>query len=132
MNRLSSFFNPDYLFATPTESTYEPYYLYLALFILILVLGLRVFFRFSSRSKVYLGFDRRWFYGYLALALSGVFLWFSRNQQLPTFGTRIFSYIWIALIFGYSFYLFFYYKKTLTKKLISYHEKKRKEKYLKR
>jgi hypothetical protein len=132
MNKLRTFLNPDYVFAVPQDSTYEVYFLYISILVILVVLFLKIFFRFKKRSSVYSGFDRLWFWGYFILGLTGVFLWFSRNQQLPTFGTRFATYLWLNSLWIYALFIFYYYKKYVTKAVISHHEKKRKEKYLKR
>lgn len=132
MNRIKDIFNPDYFLAVPTESRYEIYFLYLSIAILVAVIGAKIYLRLNKRPKAYLELDRRWFWGYLIISLLGMFVWFSRSQELPTFGTRLATYVWFNTIWIYTLYLYFYYKRTFIKDLASYHEKKRKEKYLKR
>jgi len=124
-------FNPEYLLAVPAVSRYEVYYLYLSVFITTVVLFLKLLFRKGKRSEAFRSFDKFWFWGYLAIGLSGLFIWFSRNQQLPTFGTRIVSYLWLGIVLVYAVFLLFYYLRFVTKAIESYHEKKRKERYLK-
>jgi len=132
MNRMTSFFNSEYLLVVPSSSKYEIFFLGLALTILLVVITARTFFFFKKRSEAYLDFDKRWFWGYLIIAFWGLFVWFSRDQELPTFGTRLASYSWLAIIFFYLAYLVFYYKKEVKKSIRSHHDKERKEKYLKR
>lgn len=130
MSRFLGIFNPEYLLAVPTLSKYEAYYLYLSIFILVVSLSLKLFFKIKKRSEAFRDFDRFWFWGYLAIGLSGLFIWFSRSQQLPTFGTRLISYLWLGVVLVYALFLLFYYLKFVTKAIESYHEKKRKERYL--
>jgi len=132
MNRIKMIFSPDYFLAVPKVSTFEIYYLYLSLFIIVSVIFCKFFFVVKKRSSVYKKFDKRWFWGYLDLGMLGVFLWFSRNQELPIFGTRLASYLWLLVLFLYLGYLLYYFKKKAKPAIIKYQEKKRKEKYLKR
>lgn len=132
MNRIKSFFSSEYLLAVPQDSVYEIYFLYLSFLILITVIGAKIYFKFNKRSEAYLDFDKRWFWGYLAIGLTGVFFWFTRNQKLPTFGTRIVSYLWLVSALLYSFYIYYYYQTKTKRNVLDFNEKKRKEKYLKR
>ena len=73
-----------------------------------------------------------WFWGYMAFGLSGLFVIFSVNQNLPMFGTRLAVFIWLALAIIYAIYLTIYFRKVTVKEVLNFKEKKRKEKYLKR
>lgn len=126
-----SFFNPNYIFSAASGTTYEPWYLYLSLALIISPILFYAFFKFSKRIAAYKAFDRYLIWGYLTLGLIGLFFWFSRNQGLPTFSIRLFSYLWLISIVGYDFFLLYYYKKRIPASITKHYEKTRKEKYLK-
>ncbi|MDD3679158.1 MAG: hypothetical protein PHT36_02865 [Patescibacteria group bacterium] len=133
MNKIVSFFDPKYLMAVPVESSFHFLFLTLPAVAVLSPVLLKIFFRFfKKRHGGYEEFDKLWFWGYETIGLIGLFIFFSRDQRLPIFGTRIASYLVIIAMLIFSSFLFFYFRK-FTKKEISYYlEKKRKEKYLKR
>lgn len=128
---MGKYLSPDYLFQIATETKFEPYYLGIAVAYLLIVIFLKVFLKIKGREKVYKSFDSLWFWGGVFNSFWGFFVWFSRNQALPFFGTRAFSYLWIIFVVFYNIYLIFYFRRKFSKKLEKYLEKKRKEKYLK-
>lgn len=133
MNKLFNvYFKSDYLLRVAPETKYEPYFLYSAITVMILAIGIKLFFKFRGRSKAYVSFDRLWFWGYIVLSVVGLFVWFSRNQGLPIFGTRLASYLWLKSLFIYGVVLYFYYIKKARKDVLAHFNKERKAKYLKK
>jgi hypothetical protein len=127
------YFSWDFLYSPVSGSSYEKIYLFLSVFIITLVICYRLFlFIRGNRPLVYKKFDSIWFWGYLALGLSGLFIWFSRTQALPFFSTRLVSYLWILLLLVFSAWVIFYLKKEIPQKIVKYTEQKRKAKYLKK
>jgi hypothetical protein len=80
----------------------------------------------------YKSFDVQWFWGYFSLGLVGLFVYFSRDQRLPIFGTRIASYLFLTTTMFFSVYLFVYFQKVTKKHIARFVDKERKNKYLKR
>lgn len=131
MSKLQSLFSTEYLLAVPETSKYEAYFLYLSLLVVVVALVLKIYFVLKKRSKAFQSFDRLWFWGYLTIGFLGLFVWFSRNQQLPMLGARIISYFWFNTIWLYGLFLLYYYKKHAKRMATAHYEKARKEKYLK-
>lgn len=131
-NILSSYLNWAFLNSPPSSVWFLRYGLYIFILAVTLPVILGLFFKFKKRNKVYQNFDKKWFWGYLFLGLVGFFIWFSYDQGLPTFGTRIAILVWLISLVLWAVYLVIYYKKSVTKEIDTYHEKKRKEKYFKR
>jgi amino acid transporter len=127
---LTKFFNWDYLSEIPVGALYETYFLYLVILTAAIPIAIKIFFKIQKRSKAYQKFDRQWLWGYISLALVGLFIWFSITQQLPTFGSRLMVYIWIFALILFKIYLLIYYRRVVVGEVKNYHEKKRKEKYL--
>ncbi|MDD3481110.1 MAG: hypothetical protein PHW75_02720 [Patescibacteria group bacterium] len=128
---MNTYLSSDYLFEIASGTTYQEYYLYVAFALIALPIILKVYFTIRNERAPYKSFDRLWFWGYLMIGVLGLFIWFSRDQGLPLFGTRLASYAWLSTIFIYLGYLLYYYKKKVTKDVVRHYEKSRKEKYLK-
>lgn len=132
MNRIKIFFSNDYLFTATTNTKFELFYLYFSIFILLMVIGYKMYLKFKgSRAKFYKKFDRMWFWGYLTLGISGLFIWFSRTQNLPMFSTRFVSYTYLLLVIFFTLYIVYLFSTKAPQELNIYYEKKRKEKYFK-
>lgn len=133
---MSSFFGKIFdwerLIAIPTSALYEKYFLYIVLAILVGPILLKILLNIKKRSKAYAKFDRLWFWAYLSLGAVGLFIWFSITQGLPIFGSRLVTYIWLFSLVALKIYLFIYYRLVTLKDVKKYHEKRRKDKYLKR
>lgn len=128
----STYISQNYLLTVISGSKFENYYLYFSIGLISLLITYRLFLFFrGNRPPIYKKFDVYWFWGYQALGISGIFIWFSRKESLPIFSTRIISYLWMMLIFGYTGFLIYYYIKKIPAKLVDFYEKKRKSKYLK-
>lgn len=133
MNKfISTYFKSDYLLRVAPETRFEPYFLFIALALIMIVITLKFLFKIKGRSVAYKNFDRLWFWGYFTLSIIGLFLWFSRNQGLPFFGTRLVSYLWIISLFFFVVFLFLYFHKRTKKEIMAHLDRKRKEKYLKK
>lgn len=130
---LSTYLSLNYLWTTTTGGKYEKFYLYfpIALIVAVFVYRIILFVR-GNRPAVYKAFDSYMFWGYVSLALFGLWIYFVRTQGLPIFSTRLVSYLWLLSIVLYSFFLFLYFKKNLPEKLEKYTESARKARYLKK
>lgn len=127
----NTYFTTDYLFTVVTGGKYERFYLYFPLALLAITLIARAYlFIKGNRPPVLKTFDRLWFWGGIVFSFLGLFIWFSRNQSLPMFSSRIVSYAWILIMILYAGYLFYFWKKKIPAELSKYYEKKRKTKYL--
>ncbi len=106
--------------------------MYLSVFILFAIIGYKIYLKIKGdRPKVYKKFDRIWFWGYLTTGVIGLFVWFSRTQNLPIFSTRFISYSFLLIFILFTAYLIYLFTEKTPKELNKYYEKKRKEKYLK-
>jgi hypothetical protein len=124
----------DYLFMPVTETRFDLLYLALALLLISAPIILRIIIKIKFKDrpkKVYATFDRLWFWLSFSLGLFGLFIYFSRIQGLPFFGTRFASYLFLFLILAAKLGITFYYKMYIPKKLKRYHELARKKRYLK-
>lgn len=125
-------FDWSHLTEIPTSALYQKYLLFPTGLMVVIPILLLIFLRIKKRSRAYKKFDNMWLWGYIAFGLSGLFVIFSVNQSLPMFGTRLAVFIWLGLAIIYAIYLTIYFRKVTVKEVVSFNEKKRKEKYLKR
>jgi len=132
-NWINTYLSNSYMLGVNTATKYELFYL-VASGLLISFAGIFRLFIFikGNRPKAYKTFDSFTFWGLLSLGIFGLFIYFSRTQELPIFSTRLISYLWIIGLVGYVGGLVYYLKKKLPSKVEKYYESKRKAKYLKR
>lgn len=133
MNRIvEKYLNWDYLYGVSENVWFQEYLLYVAIFVILVPVIVAIFFKLRKRSKAYKNFDKKFFWGFLILGLLGLFVWFSVSQSLTTLGSRITVFLWLSSIAIYKTYLYIYFRKVTVKEVTNFHEKKRKDKYLKR
>lgn len=133
MSKLKYFLSKGYLLEIATGTKYEIAYLVISGLLVLGVITYRIFLRIKgNRAEAMRSFDKIWFWGYLTLGLSGLFIWFSRNQALPIFSVRLLSLLWIAAVIISTAFIAYYFKTKIPKVLDKYYETKRKAKYLKR
>jgi hypothetical protein len=123
-----------YLLNPVTETRFDLIYLTLSITLIIAPVILRILIKFKFKNrpkKVYQFFDKLWFWTSLSLGFIGLFIWFSRTQSLPIFGTRLASYIFLIAIPISAGLIFWYFKAKIPQKLVTHYEKSRKKKYLK-
>lgn len=133
-NLLNRYFTAEYLWAPITEARYDKFYLGFSIVLIVLPLLAKVVLtlKFKNRpKKVYGTFDKIWFWTSLSLGFIGVFIWFSRVQSLPMFGTHLASYIYLFSIPVSAGLIFWYFKAKIPERLTTHYEKARKQKYLK-
>lgn len=133
---MKSWFNlyltQEFLLGVAVDGKYEVMYLILPLMILFVIFGFRVYIFFKKNRPTYFReFDSWFFWGTLLFSLIGLFIYFSRTQELPTFSSRLFSYFWIFCIFIYYGFLVVYWLIKIPKLKKRYYEAKRKSKYFK-
>lgn len=131
MNKLNNFFTINHLTENSQTILYEKGLLYFSIALVSLTILTMVSLKLKKRPEVYRKFDQLWGWGLVIFGLAGLFEWFSVDQSLPTFGTRLAVYIWFSALLAFAVFAFLYYKSKTTNELAKFHEKKRKEKYLK-
>lgn len=130
---INTYFSSSYLLSETTGGKFERFYLYLPLILIVTVLIYRAYiFVKGKRPVVYKTFDSYVLWGGLSFGLAGLFIYFARTQELPTFSTRLISYLWLVLLLVYTIFLWVYLKTKLSKKIEKYFEAQRKAKYLKK
>lgn len=130
---IKNYLNYDYLFGVSFPTSYDIYLLYLSFAFIVIPLALRLFFYLKKkRPNIFKSFDKYWFWGYLLFGIAGLFVWFSRDQGLSLFSSRIVLYIWTLGASFYAIILAYWYYFRLPKKIEGYYEEKRKSKYLKK
>lgn len=132
-NQINLYLNREYFLSVATSTKLQLFYLLLPLLLLLLTFGTRfyIFIR-GKRPAAYRQFDFFWFWGFLSFAVIGLFIYFSRLQELPIFSTRAISYLWIFLLLTFVGFLCGYYKIIIPGEIKKYYEAKRKAKYLKK
>lgn len=130
MNSLQRYFNWQHLSATPDSAVYREWLFYFTIALILLPVIVAIVLRIRKRSIAYRRFDRLALWGYFGLGLAGLFFWFAVDQSLPTFGTRLAVLLWALSLIIYAVFLVIYFRKVTRKDIITFHEKKRKEKYL--
>lgn len=112
---------------------FERFYLYFPMILIVASLVYRLYILIKGkRPVVYKTFDSYLFWGGFSFGLVGLFLYFSRTQELPTFSTRLASYFWLILLIVYIVFLIYSYKRKIPAKISKYYEAQRKAKYLKK
>lgn len=130
MNNLQRYLAWEHLSAIPDSSIYREWLLYLNATLILAPVIVALVFRLRKRSIAYRRFDRLTLWGYFGFGLTGMFFWFAVDQSLPTFGTRLAVLLWILSLGFYTIFLVIYFNKVTRKDIITFHEKSRKEKYL--
>lgn len=131
MSNISKIFTWAHLIGNPESPLYGSGLLYISLVLVLLPVIIFIYLRFRGRPESYRKFDQLWTWGFFSIGLLGLFEWFSVDQALPTFGTRLAVYLWTLFLIGLSVYVIFYFYTKTVKEIAAFHEKKRKEKYLK-
>jgi hypothetical protein len=132
MNSLGRFFTWSHLLATPDSVIYRDWLLYFVLALLVVPMAAAIILKMKKRSEVYRRFDKLWFWGSVIFGLAGLFEWFAVDQALPTFGNRLAFVIWAFSVLSYVVFLVINFRTVTAREVVRFHEKKRKDKYLKR
>ncbi len=132
-NWINTYFSSSYLLGETTGSKFERFYFYIPLILIAAAVIYRIYiFIKGKRPVVYKPFDSYVLWGGISFGLAGLFIYFARTQELPTFSTRLVSYLWVILLLAYKIFLWIYLKTKLSKKIEKYLEAQRKAKYLKK
>lgn len=129
-SNLKYFFSSNYLLEKPEGFRYFKSFLITYLLITFGAILLKIFLFKSQNNKAYIGFKRMIFWGNFGLGLSGIFLIFARQQELPLFSLRIFNFMLLFIFLIFNVALLIYYKKTVLKKVKEELEKERIGKWL--
>lgn len=122
----------DYLLSTNEKFKY--WYVYLPFFgtLVFLAFIISVLFKRQEDYKAKKSLERQIFWTYLTFGLLGLTSVFARSQNLPVFGSRIFTFTIIALFILANVYLGIYFLRVTRKQQLKFAQKKRKEKWLKK
>lgn len=131
MSNLFGKYDYQYFFGAAENFSFGKLYLVFYLAVIFLAVGSIFFFRYRlKKNAVTRSFIKKVFWGNLVLGLVGLFLIFSRDQDLPIFSMRVLGFLNIALFISYNIYLFVHFKRILTKKLFEEKNRERIEKWL--
>ncbi len=130
--KLSQFSGKEYLFSTNEKFKY--WYVYLPFFGLFVFLGFLVSLLLKRQEdyQAKKSFERQFFWTYLIFGLLGLTSVFARSQNLPVFGSRIFTFAIIALFLITNVWIGIYFFRVTKKQQLKFAQKKRKEKWLKK
>ncbi len=125
------FLSSDYLLVIPTQQSYLNFLIFFYSVFLVFVFAYVIVYRIKhDKNRILKVFRKKFFWGNLSLGATGLFLVFSRYQELPIFSLRITNYFLLLLIVSYNVYLTLHYKKNVVEKLFQKKEKERIEKWL--
>lgn len=130
--KLSQFSDKEYLFSTNEKFKY--WYIYLPFFgiLVFLAFAVSIFFKRQNDYEVKQSLQKQFFWTYLIFGILGLISVFARSQNLPVFGSRIFTFIIITLFFIANIWLGIYFFRVTKKEQLKFAQKKRKEKWLKK
>ncbi len=132
MSILSKISSGDYLLSTNEKFKY--WYVYLPFFgiLVFLAFAVSIFFKRQDDYKVKKSLERQIFWAYLIFGFLGLTSVFARSQNLPVFGSRIFTFTIVALFLITNVWIGIYFFRVTKKQQLKFAQKKRKEKWLKK
>lgn len=132
MSVIDKLTSSEYLFSTNEQLKY--WYLYLPVFGIFVLLAfvVSVFIKKQKDYKAKKGFQKQFLWTYMTFGLLGLTSLFARSQNLPVFGSRVFTFTIIALFLITNVWLFIYFLKVTRKEQLKFAQKARKEKWLKK
>ena len=132
-DKIKYLFVSDYFFTTPPETLMLWIWFLLFAVLGVTVLSLYVYYKIRGRrERPFVNFSKNFLWPNLIIVLLGFFNVFSRYEGLTFFSWRLWSYLIVtgALCFNVWFYVVKY--ADLQDDLVKFHDKKRKEKWLKK
>lgn len=132
MNIFSKISSGDYLLSTNEKFKY--WYVYLPFFgmFVFLAFAVSILFKRQDDYRAKKSLERQIFWTYLMLGFLGLTSVFARSQNLPVFGSRIFTFLVIALFILANVWFGIYFFRVTKKQQLKFAQKKRKEKWLKK
>lgn len=129
IDRVSS---SDYLLSTNEKFKY--WYIYLPFFgaLVFIAFAISILFKRQEDYKAKKSLERQVFWMYLTIGLLGLTSVFARSQNLPVFGSRVFTFSIIVIFALANVWLIIYFFRVTKKQQLKFAQKKRKEKWLKK
>jgi cell division protein FtsW (lipid II flippase) len=132
MSIIEKISSENYLLSTNEKFKY--WYVYLPFFgiLVFLAFAVSIFFKRQDDYKVKKPLERQILWTYLIFGFLGLASIFARSQNLPVFGSRIFTFAIIILFLITNVWLGIYFFRVTKKQQLEFAQKKRKEKWLKK
>lgn len=136
MSKLLNYFKTfdlKYFFGTPTAS--KGIFVWLGIYIVILVAVFLIDFKLrkiAKTDKPYKKFSKLFFWTNFYLVTVGLLFLFIRYESLPVLSWRFWSFLIVLIITTINGYFLFYQKKKVSKEVLEFRNKARKDKWIKK